>query len=52
MFVTTFQLSRILGAMLYNRSHNKIVTKNKKENSLYEPKVSFVIPCKDEENGI
>lgn len=52
-FVTIFQLSRVLGAILYNHSHSKIISKkHKRKADLYEPTVSFVVPCKDEEKGI
>ncbi len=53
MLVTIFQLSRLVGAALYKKSHSKIISEVGQERAtLYEPTVSFVIPCKDEENGI
>ena len=48
-FITTFELSRLVGAMLYAGSISKIM---KKEEGVYEPSVSFVIPCKNEEGAI
>jgi len=50
-FVTTFELSRIVGAMLYKRATSKIIPINNK-NTFYEPLVTFVIPCKNEEKSI
>jgi hyaluronan synthase len=65
-FVTTFQLSRLVGAMLYENSYRgSVLMKNKKldrpqeetakgnrEAKNYEPTVTFVVPCKNEENVI
>lgn len=48
-FVTSFELSRLLGAMLFKRTDEKIM--NPEETKLedeYEPTVSIVIPCKNE----
>ncbi len=50
-FVTTFELSRIAGAMLYKRATSKVIPVNNK-NAFYEPLVTFVIPCKNEEKSI
>lgn len=47
--ITTFQLSRILAAILYSRT-KKTIARNLKEK--YEPKVSFVVPCMNEEGAI
>jgi hyaluronan synthase len=49
MAITTFQLSRLAGAMLYANTR-EFVYKN--YIPTYEPTVSFVIPCKDEEQAI
>ncbi|MEJ1644134.1 hypothetical protein SMA60_28345, partial [Escherichia coli] len=53
-FVTTFQLSRVVGAMLYSRTlrNNILVDSNNPLDLEYEPTVSFVIPCKNEEASI
>ncbi len=47
--VTTFELSRLIAATFYRHTHREIlrVVKGK-----YEPTVSFVIPCKNEEKSI
>lgn len=52
-FVTSFELSRLLGAMLYKKMDNRILNAEelKLENE-YEPTVSIVIPCKNEEKSI
>lgn len=50
-FVTTFQLSRVVGAMFYKYSMSKI-TVNCCGGGHYEPLVTFVIPCKNEEKAI
>lgn len=53
-FVTTFQLSRVIGAIFYKYSASKIIP----ESCIffgggdYEPLVSFVIPCKNESSAI
>src|SRR3989338_3805607 len=49
-FITTFQLFRVVGAMFYRYSISKVVSL--KANGDYEPFVSFVIPCKNEEKDI
>ena len=54
MFVTTFQLSRIVSAMFFKRSLSQ-VTSNLPQHirtTCFEPKVSFVVPCKNEEQAI
>ncbi len=52
-FVTVFQLSRILGAMLYKKSYRKITSHLETEDiEHFTPSVSFVIPCKNEEKSI
>lgn len=48
-FITLFQLSRVIAAFLYNYS-NKATSAEANEH--YEPAVSFVIPCKNEETSI
>lgn len=55
-FITVFELSRILSAMFYENSIESLAAEavqngiNNQES--YEPKVAFVIPCKNEENDI
>ena len=44
-FITTFMFSRIIGSFFYGSQNN---FSNKK----YEPRVSFVIPCKNEQEAI
>jgi len=53
-FVTAFQLSRLVAAMFYNRAyHGTILAKTAQKKSIssenFEPVVTFVIPCKNEE---
>ncbi len=53
-FVTAFQLSRLVNALLYRQSYAKVL---KTAPPLppgipYEPTISFVIPCKNEEAAI
>ena len=50
-FVTTFQLSRVVGAMFYKHSVSKI-TQSLARGGDYEPSVTFVIPCKNEGGAI
>jgi hyaluronan synthase len=45
--VTTFELSRISASLLYRKKVN-----GKSEDIEYEPKITFVIPCKNEEKVI
>jgi hyaluronan synthase len=52
--VTSFELSRVIGAMLYDsKAHSKAIDH---EDDLitgeFEPTVTFVIPCKNEEKSI
>lgn len=51
-FVTTFELTRLLAATLYRNSVNKIMRHadylSTKREAVYEPLVTFVIPCKNE----
>jgi hyaluronan synthase len=48
-----FELSRIGGAFLFNHSKQRVrVFHNFKNDEVYEPTVSFVIPCKNEEQAI
>lgn len=49
--VIVFQLSRIAAALLYKRSYDAAVTSMPYYGE-YEPTVSFVIPCKNEEGAI
>ena len=55
-FVTTFELSRLLSAILYsNTSYVEAIddpTDLIHHTDLYEPTVSFVIPCMNEEKSI
>lgn len=52
-FVTTFQLSRVLSAMLYRYSYKRILSEIPVQDRFsYEPPVSFIIPCKNEEGVI
>lgn len=48
-FVTSFELSRLMGAIMYKKVFRHIFYQNYKK---YEPTVSFVIPCKNEEKSI
>lgn len=55
-FVTCFELSRIIGAMFYQSVNNNLMQskellKTRQDNN-YEPRVTFIIPCKDEEKVI
>ncbi len=49
-FVTIFQLSRVGSAYIFDKTKSYIEQDSKDHN--YYPTVSFVIPCKNEENGI
>ena len=56
-FVTSFQLFRIIIAMFYNKSYqsldqSKAHSKGKNRTAIYEPTVAFIIPCKNEERDI
>lgn len=52
-FVTTFELSRIVSAMLYKNSFKRLLADNGTfKGEEYEPTVAFVIPCKNEEEDI
>lgn len=50
MFVTTFQISRLVSASFYKQAYLKVLSTLPKEiqNQIYQPKVSFVIPCYNE----
>ncbi|RJQ36402.1 glycosyltransferase family 2 protein [Candidatus Parcubacteria bacterium] len=48
-FITTFQLSRVGAAMLYRRANARVIEPDDRR---YEPTVSIVIPCKNEEGAI
>ena len=51
--ITTFQLSRLGGAILYKRSKKFAPFRYKDiERYGYEPTITFVIPCKNEEKAI
>lgn len=49
LFVTVFRISRLLGAALYPHSYATLVPRDV---GGYEPTVSFVVPCKNEEASI
>lgn len=55
-FVTTFELSRIISAMLYENSFASLLNEKYSGEDLlaqdYEPTVTFIIPCKNEEKDI
>ena len=55
-FVTTFAISRIISAMLYEKSFATLAPKTGleywNEGKKYEPTVAFIIPCKNEERDI
>ncbi|MES2213656.1 MAG: glycosyltransferase [Patescibacteria group bacterium] len=51
--VTSFELSRIISAMFYNNLiHNKVRDQSELIQDEFEPTVTFVIPCKNEEKTI
>lgn len=51
--ITTFQLSRLFGAMLYSRAKKTLAAEaDALGPAFYEPFVSFIIPCKNEEKEI
>lgn len=50
-FIMLFELSRLVGAMFYKRSFSNIIRYSNQNNG-YEPNVSFIIPCKNEEKTI
>ncbi len=54
-FITTFELSRIIGAMYYEKLDQKIQSSVHVAGGgdvPYEPTVSIVVPCKNEEKSI
>lgn len=53
-FVTTFVLSRIVSALFYRKTLNAVLANNYPQviAETYEPSVTFVIPCKNEEKDI
>jgi hyaluronan synthase len=53
-FVTSFELSRLVGAIMFKRVDEKLQEhiESISDGTLYEPTVSFVIPCKNEEPSI
>jgi hyaluronan synthase len=54
-FVTVFALSRLISAMLYEKSFATLNTKAKNEDEdekKHEPTVAFIIPCMNEERDI
>lgn len=52
--VTSFELSRVIGAILYDhRAHREALDHpHQLVTGVYEPEVSFVIPCMNEEKSI
>lgn len=50
--ITVFQLSRVLSAIMYNRTKKAIAKQGNHLDSKYEPTVSFVVPCMNEEEAI
>lgn len=52
LLVTTFELSRVLGAILYSSYISPALAKAEAIEAPYLPSVSFVIPCKNEETAI
>ncbi len=53
-FVTTFAFSRIMSAVLYKYSYLKFINEEEKDlnEKPYEPKITFIVPCKNEEKVI
>ena len=51
-FVTTFELSRVVGAIFYKHTLKSTIHINHNAISKYEPTVTFIIPCKNEEKSI
>lgn len=52
LFVTTFQLSRVAGAVMFERSKKILKATALPAAVPYEPMVTFVVPCKNEEKAI
>ncbi len=52
LLVTTFELSRVLGAILYDRYVSPALAEAERSGEFYEPTITFVIPCKNEEAAI
>lgn len=51
-FVTTFELSRVMAAIIHSNYTTKRVPSASSVGRAYEPTVSFVVPCKNEEAAI
>ena len=51
-FVTMFQLSRVIAAFFHKKTNEEIVKNKSSTKKAYEPDVSFVIPCKNEQESI
>lgn len=54
-FVTTFLLSRLISAMFYENSYESLIKEGEFSRTTeeeYEPRISFIIPCKNEEKDI
>jgi len=54
-FVTTFAMSRLLSALFYRRSMKAMISDSAHADivdGFFEPDVTFVIPCKNEERNI
>jgi hyaluronan synthase len=50
LFITTFELSRLVAATFFRGMSKNVLSKG--DSIYYEPTVSFVIPCKNEEKAI
>ncbi len=54
-FVTAFILSRLISAMLYESSYESLIKEGellREDKEEYEPRIAFIIPCKNEEKDI
>ena len=54
LFLTGFQLMRLISALFYKKSLDHVISdlSISAQNQFYEPTVTFVVPCKNEENDI
>ncbi len=50
-FVTLFQLSRLMASLMYTSSYSSVLHPREAQ-AAYQPKISFVIPCMNEEKEI
>ncbi len=54
-FVTAFIFSRLISAMLYESSYDSLLEEGERlrqKDEKYEPRIAFIIPCKNEEKDI